>query len=112
MNLVDLQSKGWTLVEGVSSASVQGVPFGREHTILDRSGEIVVWQSISPTGLSCEACGLAFGTYAEIEMPGLADPYTRTTRWSPEDYYGLISPDDLDSHVENYLRDREEYDNE
>lgn len=93
-------------------ASLQGVPFGREHTTIDPSGDIVIRQSISPNGLSCEACGLSLVTYGEVEIAGLADPYTRATRSSPEDYYGLISPDDLDSHVENYLRDREEYDNE
>ena len=80
---------------------------------LEEDGEIVTRQAISPTELSCHACGLRLGTYADVETAGLGNPYTRTTRSSPEDYYGLINPDDLASYVEDYLRDfYEEYDNE
>jgi hypothetical protein len=75
--------------------------------------EIVVRQAVSPSDFSCSACGLKLSTYAELEMAALGEPYTRTTRSSPEQYYGLINPNELDSYVEDYLRDQySEYDNE
>jgi hypothetical protein len=94
------------------AASVAGVPFGKEHVTSEEDGEIVVRQAISPTQFLCSACGLRFETYAEIEAAGLGNPYTRTTRSSPEDYYGLINPDDLGSYVADYLGNPDEYDNE
>jgi predicted RNA-binding Zn-ribbon protein involved in translation (DUF1610 family) len=94
------------------AATVQGIPFGKEHVSTEED-EIVVRQAVSPTEFSCPACGLRYSTYAELEMAALGEPYTRTTRSSPEEYYGLIHPDQLDSYVEDYLRDQyNEYDNE
>lgn len=92
-------------------ATVQGRPFGKEHVTHEESGDIIVRQAVSPTDFSCFACGLAFTTYAQLEVAGLADHYTRTTTYSPEDYYGLVDPDqfDFDSLRAEDLR---EYDNE
>jgi hypothetical protein len=95
-----------------SAAGLQGTPFGKEHVTHEENGEIAVRQGVSPTEFSCSACGLHLTTYAALETAGLADPYTRTTTSSPEDYYGLISPDDLDSYLEEYVRNQQEYDNE
>jgi hypothetical protein len=95
-----------------SAATVQGIPFGKEH-VSTEDDEIIVRQAVSPTEFSCTACGLKLATYAELEMADLGNPYTRTTRSTPEEYYGLINPDELDSYVEDYLRDQyNEYDNE
>lgn len=93
------------------AASVQGRPFGREH-VREEDGQIVVTQAVSPSIFECSACGLRLGTYAALEIAGLGNPYTRTTRSSPEDYYGLINPDDLDSYVADYVAGLQEYDNE
>jgi hypothetical protein len=93
-----------------SGATVQGVLFGKEH-VTHEDDEIVVRQSVSPTDFSCSACGLHLTTYAALETAGLGSPYTRTTRSSPEDYYGLIDPDNLDSYMEEYAQ-AQEYDNE
>jgi hypothetical protein len=94
------------------TATVQGNPFGKEHVSHDDDGFIVVRQAVSPTEFSCSACGLKLTTYAALETAGLGDHYTRTTTESPEDYFGLISADEIDSYVEARIRDLQEYDNE
>jgi len=93
-------------------ATVQGQAFGKEH-MSDEDGEIVVRQAVSPTSFLCEACGLKLDGYAELEIAGLGGHYTRRTSCSPDEYYGLIHPDDLPEHIEKYLADQmQEYDNE
>ena len=95
-----------------SVATVQGQAFGKEH-MTDEHGEIVVRQAVSPTSLSCSACGLKLEGYAELEAAELGGHYTRRTSYAPEEYYGLIHPDELPSHIEEYLAGQmEEYDNE
>ncbi len=93
-------------------ATVQGRLFGKEHVTHEESGEIVVRQAVSPTEFSCSACGLTLSTYAQLETAGLGDHYTRKTTYSPEDYYGLINPDDLDEYLAAQAGDFMEYDNE
>lgn len=92
-------------------ATIQGTPFGRER-VTHEDGEIALRQAISPTSFSCSACGLELTGYAELAEAGLADQYTRKTTCSPEEYYGLIDPDDLDSYMEGYFDHMAEYDNE
>ncbi len=95
-------------------ATVQGKVFGKEHT-MHEEGVIKVRQAAYPTSLSCSACGLQLTGYAEVNAAGLGGHYTRTTTYTPEEYYGLINPDDFDPtpYIEEYLRDQgEEYDNE
>jgi hypothetical protein len=98
-------------------ATVRGTLFGKEQVTHD-DGEIVVRQSVSPTAFSCGACGLELKGYAELEVGNLGGHYTRTTTYSPEEYYGLIDPEDIppemiQPHIDAYLREgRQEYDNE
>jgi len=94
------------------TGTLQGTPFGKEHVTHEENGVIVVRQAISPIDFSCFACGLKLTTYAALETAGLGAPYTRTTTYSPEDYYGLISPDDLESYLESGAGEGLEYDNE
>jgi hypothetical protein len=91
------------------TATVQGRLFGKAHVNYEDSGEIVVRQAVSPTEFSCPACGLKLGTYAELEVAGVADHYTRRTTSSPEDYYGLVDPAELEYDQEGI---GPEYDNE
>jgi hypothetical protein len=96
------------------SATVQGRTFGNERTTHEE-GVIRVRQAVYPTSFSCSACGLKLTGYAELNAADLGGHYTRTTEYAPEEYYGLINPDDFDPtpYIEEYLRDRyEEYDNE
>ncbi len=93
-----------------SVATSQGRPVGRE-SITDEDGEIVVRQTVVPRSFSCSVCGLTLEGYANLDAAGLGDHYTRTARFSPEEYYGLVDPDDVESLYENYRMERE-YDNE
>jgi hypothetical protein len=93
-------------------ATLQGHPFGKEH-VTQGEYEIVVRQSVSPTNFSCSACGLNLEGYAEVDAAGLGGQYTRATTYSPEEYYGLIDPDNMESYIKGYLANLgEEYDNE
>lgn len=93
-------------------ATVQGRPFGKEN-ISPGKGEIVVRQAVAPTSFACSACGLKLEGYAQLETAGLGGRYQRKTTYSPDVYYGLIDPEDIDSYVEDYLAEQQpEYDNE
>ncbi|MFZ3257576.1 MAG: hypothetical protein WA855_10610 [Candidatus Acidiferrales bacterium] len=99
-----------------SAATVQGETYG-EGVVFHGDNEIKVQQPVSPTSFQCSACGLALNGYAELDAVQLGGQYTRTTHYSPEDYYGLIDAEDFDpsEHVERYLADlarESEYDNE
>ncbi|MBM4019059.1 MAG: hypothetical protein FJ288_12145 [Planctomycetes bacterium] len=94
-----------------SVATVQGTPFGKEH-VTPGDDNIVVRQSISPTSFCCSACGLRLEGYAELQAANLGGHYTRRTTYSPEEYYGLVDPENLEPYIEEYLQNLEEYDNE
>lgn len=87
-----------------SIATIQGEAYGNQ-TVSDEDGELVVRRAVSPRSFSCEACGLNLQGYAELEVANLAGRYTRTSRYSPEEYYGLVDPG-------NFEPEGEEYDNE
>ncbi len=91
-------------------ASVEGKTFGRELVSHD-DGEIIGRQAVAPTSFSCSACELKLTSYAELEEAALGGHYTRTTTYSPEEYYGLVDPGNID--IQEYLADMyDEYDNE
>ncbi len=92
-------------------ASVQGITFGKEKVDHENDG-IVVRQAVSPTNFECQACGLRLSGYAELEAASLGGQYTRRTTYTPEEYYGLINPDDLQRYVHDEMPDYPEYDNE
>jgi hypothetical protein len=94
------------------TATVQGRLFGKEHVTHEENGDIIVRQAVIPTDFSCIACGLKLLSYAQLETAGLGDHYTRKTTYSPEEYYGLINPDDIDEYLEERAGDLREYDNE
>ena len=97
------------------TATVQGETFGAKN-VSHEDDEIIVRQAVLPRIFSCPACSLKFSGHAELKAASLADPYTRTVRHLPEEYYGLIHPDDPDAVqelVDEYLRNiASEYDNE
>ena len=96
------------------TATVQGDTFGDEHVSHD-DDSIIVRQKVSPRAFSCSACSLQLTGHADLKAAGLADPHTRISRHSPEEYYDLIHPDNSDAvHnlVEEYLSTMyNEYDN-
>jgi hypothetical protein len=101
-----------------SSAALKGTAFGQARVSHDEAaGEIVVRQSVMPRSFSCSACGLNLSGYGELVAALLGNQYTRTTRYSPEEYYDLINPEDtlaIERLVEAYMESNYgyEYDNE
>jgi hypothetical protein len=101
-----------------ATATLQGDSLGSAK-IEHEDAEIVVKQAIAPRKFGCATCGLKLDGYAELATASLGDQYTRTTRYSPEEYYELISPDDL-TEVERiaietlgmYHAEDRDYDNE
>lgn len=86
-----------------STATIQGDAFGGSK-VEDDDGEVLVKQAVSPRRFACPACGLKLEGYAELAAAGLGDHYTRTTRYTPEEYYELISPDNREA-LEQIARD-------
>ena len=99
-------------------ATLQGDTLGSSK-VEDNDGEIVVKQAVAPRKFNCSACGLKLDGYAELAAANLGNQYTRTTRYSPEEYYELVNPDDR-AALERIARedlgmfhpDDREYDNE
>jgi Arc/MetJ-type ribon-helix-helix transcriptional regulator len=99
-------------------ATLQGDALGASK-VEDQDGEIVVKQAVAPRRFACAACGLKLDGYAELNAAGLASQYTRTTRYSPEEYYELINPDDhaelariAHEELGMHYPEGDEYDNE
>jgi hypothetical protein len=101
-------------------ATVQGMPFGKEMVAHD-DDEIVIRQAVRPTSFACAACGLRLSGCAELSVAGIGNQYMRTTRTTPEAFYGLYNEDDLNAQVEARLPEAlddyvagqmQEYDNE
>lgn len=83
-----------------SDASVAGILYGQEQ-VSHEDGEVIVRQPVSPREFSCTACGLKLKGYAQLEIVGLGGRYTRTSYYSPAEYFGLVDP-----------KEEREYDNE
>jgi hypothetical protein len=101
-----------------ATATLQGDTLGSSK-VEDEDGEIVVKQAVAPRTFNCTACGLKLDGYAELATASLGDQYTRTTRYSPAEYYELLDPYDA-TELERIAReelgmshpDDREYDNE
>ena len=97
-----------------STGLLQGEAFGEER-IHHGGSEIVVKQAVLPTTFACTPCGLRLNGSSELAAAGLSAPYTRTTKYSPEEFYGLIHPDSVDfgDLARKWLREQgPEYDND
>ena len=89
------------------TATVQGYECGKEH-IENRENEIITRITVNPTTFSCTACGLKLNGYAQLSVAGVADHYTNRTHYTPEEFYGLIDPNDHDS-MNSYAEDHGYY---
>ncbi len=98
-----------------SKALLGGEPFGKE-VITEQDGELVSRISIAPTEFECTACSLKLNGIAELAVCDLAGHFTRRTAYTPEEYYGLIHPDDIDAEelAREYLENNpyDEFNNE
>jgi hypothetical protein len=99
-----------------NTSFVQGAVFGSQH-ITSEDHAVFVRQPVMPKSFYCSVCGLKLAGYSELQEAGLGGQYNRTTEYSPEEFYGLISPDDVDRDaiIDDYLNDlaaESEWDNE
>lgn len=83
------------------TATVFGEPYGKQN-VENKDDEIIVRQSILPTKFSCTACELKLDGYSSLKAAGIGNHYTRRNRYSPEEYYDMINPDDSDMITERY----------
>ena len=79
-----------------SVATVQGNPSGKQQIIYS-DDSIIAKQTIVPRTFSCPACHLELTGYAELMAAGVGDHFTRTTKYTPEEFYGLVNPEDADA---------------
>jgi len=94
------------------TATVQGDAYGREQ-IKHAEDEIIVRQSVIPTKFICLACELKLNGYGELLSANVANHFTHRVNYSPEGFYGLIDPDNIEDmelyieehHIENYIND-------
>lgn len=94
-----------------SWAVVQGETFGTIN-VTEEGSEIVTRQAVSPRLFECFACELKLNGYAELEVVQLGGTHTRTSRYAPADYYGLVDLDTVDWDELISERFGPEYDNE
>ncbi len=89
-------------------ALLEGEPFGKE-VVTEEDGELISRISVAPTAFECTACGLKLTGISELNVCGLAGHFTRRTTYTPEDYYGLIHPDDIDAEeiAREYLENQD-----
>lgn len=92
-------------------ATLQGMAFGKEKVSQEKN-EIIVRQAVTPTNFECKACELKLSGYAELEAAKLGDQYSRKTTYTPEEYFGLIDPNNIGEYIKDNLGDFLEYDNE
>jgi len=83
------------------TATVFGEPYGKQN-VENNEDEIIVRQSILPTKFSCAACELNLNGYTSLKAAGIGNHYTRRNKYSPEEYYDMINPDDYDTITERY----------
>ena len=77
------------------TATVQGVIVGKGNREITED-EIIVRETVSPRKFECTGCGLRREPYVELEAAGIGGHYTRTTTYTPEDFYNLVNMDDYD----------------
>lgn len=85
-------------------ATVKGDTYGNE-VVTNESNWIVVRQSVIPRQFECFACGLTLKGYAELVAANVGEHFTHTKHFTPEDYYELIDPNDMEAmayHAENH----------
>lgn len=74
-----------------SLATVSGLLYGQEQ-VTHNDGEVVVRQPVSPRSFECFACGLKLTNYQQLDVVGMGGRHTRTKRYTPAEYFGLVDP--------------------
>lgn len=84
-----------------SVATVQGDTYGKDH-VEHNGDEIILRQSVLPTKFSCIACGLKLNGYGQLSIAGLGEHFTHRSHYTPEEFYDMISVDDIDKYAEDH----------
>ncbi len=58
---------------------------------------IVQRQTMLPATFECSACGLKISGYSKLLACGLGDTYTATERFSPSEFYGLRTDEEVEA---------------
>ena len=78
-----------------SQALVHGKPGGSVVSRLSED-EVEEKQSVIPASFECIACGLRIGGFSKLSACGLGDAFTSTSRYTPAEFFGLYSEDNLE----------------
>ncbi len=78
-----------------SPALVKGTPSGPVLTETS-DDEVVERQSHLPASFECKSCDLKIAGYSKLSLCSLGDSFTKTTAWSPAEYHGLHTADELE----------------
>jgi hypothetical protein len=91
-----------------SQALIHGTPSG---SVIRRLSEDQVEekQSVIPASFQCIACGLRIAGFSKLSACGLGDAFTSTSRYTPAEFFGLYSEDNLEeARSEGYVEGLEE----
>jgi len=78
-----------------SHALIHGTPSG--SVIRKLSDDLVEEkQRVIPASFECIACGLRIAGFSKLSACGLGDAFTSTSRYTPAEFFGLYSEDNLD----------------
>jgi len=91
------------------TATIIGEPYGKEN-IEHIEAQIIVKQSILPTKFQCLACELKLNGYYALSAAGIANYYTRRTKYTPEEYYDMINPNDHEKIAAHYHANEPNFD--
>jgi hypothetical protein len=75
-------------------ATIQGDTYGSEQVKHEDDDRITIRQSVKPTKFECKACGLKLNGYRALLSAGVAEDFSHKMTYTPEEYYGLINPND------------------
>lgn len=82
-----------------ASAVIEGEPYGQEK-VSHEDNVVVVRQPVNPRTFKCTACNLELNGYAELEAAGMGGRYTSKSAYSPEEYFGLVDPENMEADYE------------
>jgi len=93
-----------------SPALLQGTPAGSVATKVSED-DVVQKQTMQPSAFECVACGLRISGFSKLSACGLGDAFTAKSVYSPAEFFGLHTEDEL-NEARNEVPEYEEDFNE
>jgi hypothetical protein len=94
------------------NALVHGSPQGSVSTDYGDQDVIVQRQTMLPSSFECVACGLKIAGYSKLSACALGDVFTATARFSPAEFFGLHTEEELEEARAVFEPEWEEDNNE